>query len=434
MTDTGTSVSPRAQFAHAAAMQCWVWAYPLTESLRTCHEATAANEAATDERPAINQFAHVTRPSTHVDRWVVTPANDLLYSTAWLNLADGPVVLDVPAPTERHFVFALLDAHTNNWANVGPNDCGSQPTRHAIVGPQWSGELPAGMRVIQAPTDLVWVIGRILVDDEQDLSAAQDFQQQFKLTPLTAGQRTQRPHSVEAFDNSGEPLAFYANVARALEDFPVAEAERGLVAQFTAIGIRPGTPFDPAMLEPDVREALIRAEHDAREYILSTTRSSRARSWGINYKLGVYGFDYWVRAATAMKGLGALVGSEALYAMSDFDSEKRPLDGSHRYVLHFPADQLPPVDAFWSVTMYGADFFMIPNAINRYAIGDRTRGLQYNPDGSLTLRIQHEAPEQGDSNWLPAPEGPFYLILRMYRAREEVLNRSYRIPAVTRLD
>lgn len=432
MTYTRNFASPRAQFAYATAMQCWVWAYPLTESLRTCHLATAPNGAATGKLPAINQFEHNTRPSTHVDRWVVTPANDLLYSIAWLNLADGPIVLDVPAPTGRHFVFALLDAHTNNWANVGPNDCGSQASRHAIVGPDWSGELPAGMQVIKSPTNLVWVIGRVLVDDEQDLSAAQSFQQGFKLQPLAAGQAAQRPHSVEAYDNSGEPLAFYANVARALDDFPVAEAERGLVAQFGAIGIRPGTPFDAATLEPDVREALAWAERDAHDYVLGATRSARARSWGINYKLGVYGFDYMIRAATAMKGLGALVGTEALYAMSDFDSEKRQLDGSNRYVLHFPADQLPPVDAFWSVTMYGQDFFLIPNAISRYAIGDRTRGLQYNPDGSLTLQIQHAAPGQDNSNWLPAPEGPFYLILRMYRAREEVLNRSYRIPAVTR--
>src|SRR5690606_35800785 len=180
---------------------------------------------------------------------------------------------------------------------------------------------------------------------------------------LSPDQPARVPASVQAYEGSDTPLAFYANVARGLEDFPPAADEAALVAQFASIGIRPGMRFDASTLEPDVREALSWAEQDARHFVQNATKSSRARSGCMSYKLGMYGYDYMLRAATAMKGLGALVGSEALYAMSDFDSEKRPLSGEHRYVLHFPAGQLPPVDAFWSVTMYGEDFFLIPNEI-----------------------------------------------------------------------
>lgn len=428
-----TLSTPAQRHAYALGMQCWIWGYPLTESLRTCHECASEGEAADAARTPVNAFSVNDRPSTHEDRWVVTPANDLLYSTAWLNLADGPVVLATPAPTGRYFVMALLDAHTNNWVNLGPDECGGRAARFAIAGPDWQGEPPPDVRLVRAPTDLVWVIGRILVDDEADLSAAQAFQRGFTLSPLN-GQPGRLPASVRDYDASGEPLAFYANLARGLTDFPVAEAERGLVAQFAAIGIRPGTPFDAAALDAPVREALAWAAEDAREFILSGTRSKRARPWGINYRIGVYGFEYGVRAATAMKGLGALVGTEALYAMSDFDSEKRALDGRHEYVLHFPPGELPPVHAFWSVTLYGDDFFLVDNPIRRYAIGDRTKGLRRNPDGSLTIRVQHVEPADGPANWLPAPAGPFYLILRMYRPREEALNRSYRIPAVARVE
>ncbi|GAA5236228.1 DUF1254 domain-containing protein [Verticiella sediminum] len=429
---TRTLNSPAQRQAYSAAFQGWVWGYPLIESLRTCYEGFTDAAGPADGRPHINTFNHATRPSTHEDRWVVTPANDLIYSTSWLNLADGPVILGTPTPTGRYFVMALLDAHTNNWTNIGPRECGDGPARHAIVGPDWQGELPEGVREVRAPTDLVWVIGRILVDDADDLSAAQAFQQSFTLEPLS-GKPGRLPASVRDYDASGDPLAFYANLARGLADFPVAEAERGLVAQLAPIGIRPGAPFDAQALEPEVREAVAWAVEDARDFIHSITRSKRARSWGLSYRIGVYGFEYVTRAATAMKGLGALVGSEALYAMSDFDGDKRPLHGSNAYVLHFPAGQLPPVDAFWSVTLYGDDFYLIDNPIKRYALGDRTKGLEYNSDGSLTLYLQHEEPRQGRSNWLPAPAGAFYLVLRLYHPRQEILDRSYRIPAVTRV-
>ncbi len=426
MTDTRILGSTAARHAYALALPCWIWGFALVETLRTC--AARLRDASTP----INALHHDTRPSTHEDRWVVTPANDLLYSTAWLNLADGPVYLDTPAPTGRYFVMALLDAHTNNWHNIGPDACGDGPARHAIVGPAWQGELPPDVRVVHAPTDLVWLIGRILVDDADDLAQAQAFQQGFALQPAD-GRAGRVPDSVAQYDDSTDPMAFFGNLARGLADFPVAEAERALVAQYAGIGLRPGVAFDARALAPDVAQAMAWAVADAREVILAATRSTRASPWGMSLRLGMYGQDYRLRAATAMKGLGALSGREALYAMADFDHERQPLDGAHDYVLHFAADELPPVAAFWSVTMYGADFFLVDNAIGRHAIGDRTRGLQRHADGSLTLYIQHEPPAQGTANWLPAPQGTFYLILRMYRPEAHVLRRAYSIPPVTRV-
>ncbi|MBU4610403.1 DUF1254 domain-containing protein [Achromobacter sp. GG226] len=426
MTDHRTLLSHAAREAYAVALPCWIWGYPLVETLRTC----AARLAEADT--PVNQLHHDTQPSTHHDRWVVTPANDLLYSTAWVHLADGPVYLDVPAPTGRYFVMALLDAHTNNWCNIGPEAGGAGTSRHAIVGPDWHGDLPADVQVIHAPTDLVWLIGRILVDDASDLAAAQALQQGFALHPAD-GRPARAPASVTAYDDGADPLAFFGNLARGLTDFPVAESERGLVALWRAIGIRPGVPFMPDALAPDVRQALAWAAHDARDIILAATRSARAKPWGLSLRLGVYGDDYRLRAATAMKGLGALAGTEAVYALADFDADRAPLSGEHDYILHFPAGELPPADAFWSVTLYGEDFFLVDNPIARYALGDRTRGLEHHPDGSLTLYIQHAAPAAGTANWLPAPAGPFYLILRMYRPGERVLGRAYQIPPVQRV-
>ena len=141
-----------------------------------------------------------------------------------------------------------------------------------------------------------------------------------------------------------------------------------------------------------------------------------------------------VRAAAAMKGLGGLAPDEAVYAMSDYDADGERLEGRHRYVLRFAAHELPPAAAFWSVSLYGEDFYFVANPIRRYAIGDRTKGLAPEADGSLTIDIQHELPARGQSNWLPAPPGRFYLILRMYHPTEEVLTRRYRIPAVRRVD
>lgn len=435
MSDPNTD--PRAAFAEAIALQAFIWGYPLIESVRTCRLTTVPGDSraapqATETglgrlRMPINAFMYSDAPATDRSRDVVTPANDLLYATAWLNLAGGPVLLRTPQPTGRYFVMSLLDAYTNNFRNLGTREVGDRSRCFAIVGPRWTGELPADAIEVRAPTDLVWMLGRVLVDDFDDLQAARALQRGFTLQTLPSA-AVPRPSCVEAWrePEPGESPArvFFENLARAVADNPPDAAERPLVAWFEQIGLTAGAPWVPPA-SPAAQAAIERGWHNGLAYIEHMTRSPRAKPWALSFRLGRWDNDYVPRATVAMKGLGALSGDEALYAMSDFDGERAPLSGANDYVLHFPAGEEPPCDAFWSVTMYGEDFFLVPNEIGRFAIGDRTRGVRRDPDGGLTLRIQHAAPAE-TSNWLPAPAGRFYLILRLYQPRAEV--RGWTIP------
>ena len=420
------------EWAYVAGVQAFIYGYPLVEMVRTCALMTAVDEPQNNGRAPINQFSHCPRPWTHEDRDVVTPANDLLYSMAWLNLADGPVMFSTPAPTGRYFVMEFIDAYSDNFHNLGPRVMGPSAASFAIVGPDWSGSLPPGSIEIRCPTNLVWVLGRVLIDGVEDMEAARAFQAGFTLR-ATAPVRV--PRAVAAYqpwNEAGE--AFFANLARAMADNPPPAVDTGLVAQFSRLGISAERAFD-ARLPNDAQVAVLRRAVAAGiEIVDGHTRSRRARPWSINYAGGRLGTDYLARSCTAMKGLGALASEEALYALGDFDSKGEQLDGAHDYVLHFPAGGLPPVDAFWSVSIYGSDFCFADNPIRRYAIGDRTRDLHYGPDGSLDILIQHAQPRQGISNWLPAPAGRFYLILRLYHPREAILSKAYTIPPVERID
>jgi hypothetical protein len=189
------------------------------------------------------------------------------------------------------------------------------------------------------------------------------------------------------------------------------------------------TSPDVAGLPAPVRLGLRLAYADAQSLITAFTESRTRRNWFYSLELGRYGHAHLLRACIAMKGIAALAAEEAVYATADFDDTGTHLSGLHQYELYFPPGQLPPVDALWSVSLYGADRFFVNNPIRRYAIGDRTAGLQYEPDGGLRIVIQHAAPAT-TVNWLPAPAGRFYLILRLYHPRAEFLEGRYTIPAV----
>lgn len=420
------------EWAYVSGVQAFIYGYPLVEMVRTCALMTAVDAPQANGRAPINQFAHCPRPWTHEDRDVVTPANDLLYSMAWLNLADGPVMLATPAPTGRYFVMEFIDAYTDNFYNLGPRVVGASAATYAIVGPDWAGTLPPGTIEIRCPTNLVWVLGRVLIDGVEDLEQAHAFQTRFTLQSAAPARVPRAVEHYRPWAESG--IEFYANLARAMADDPPRSVDTGLVAQFSRIGLRPAMDFDAGPLGAARAQSLHRAAAAGMALIEGHTRSRHARPWTINYAGGRLGTDYLARACTAMKGLGALASEEALYALGDFDASGEQFDGSHRYVLRFPAGRLPPVDAFWSVSIYGSDFCFADNPIRRYAIGDRSRDLRYGADGSLDILIQHTEPSLGISNWLPAPMGRFYLILRLYHPREAILSRNYVIPPVERLN
>ncbi len=447
-TPPATDIAPTPRFAlgQSIGLSAFVWGYPLIESMRTCRLQTMDSiDRPVAWRADIDRLQHVRRASTADDRDVVTPANDLLYSTGWFNLANGPRLLKMPSRRHhggRYFVLALYDAWTNNFANPGSASSDADGETIMLVGPGTAREpaWPHDLRIVTAPTDLVWMIGRIVVGDS-DGDAARALQDDIHLSCPEGTDRGALPYGVAHWIGAPEDTmaalaerpheadaiaaAFFSNLCQCLASTTVPAADAGMAHWFTRGKLVPGKAFDWSWIDAPLRAGLVRGLQDGAALLESGSRSHLARPWAASYALGRYGSDYLTRALTAYKGLGGLASDEAVYAMGDFDSDKAKLDGHKRYLMRFEAGDLPPVDAFWSITLYAADRFLYPNDFQRFSIGDRTSGLRHDPDGGLTLQIGHAAPADR-SNWLPAPNGNFYLILRMYRPRPEA--RSWRIP------
>jgi len=447
-----SSSEARRALARSVGLAAFVYGYPLTETYRTCRKQTDPSDAGADETLNMdvrgmpcNVLHHGRRPSTDRDRDIVTPANDLLYTLAWIHLAAGPQLLTVPSSTAhpgRYFVLALYDAYTENFENLGPRNCKAEGETVVLVGP--GSKVPEPLRdhrVVECPSHLVWLIGRTVVGDESDWPAAHRLQADIALKPAPGTPEGGRPPAVEhwagepidamaaAFEN-GEPPAqvaprFFSNLCQALAEAPGRVEDRGLVAWFGQVGLLPLAGFHWDGLDEPARTGLIEGFADGVHLVAAQGSNRRHKPWMLAAATGRYGSQYLGRARTAYLGLGALATDEALYAAAHFDANQQPLDGRRHYVMHFKADDMPPVDAFWSVTLYDGDRFLHGNEIKRHSIGDRTPGLRRGADGSLELHIGHQRPAD-TSNWLPAPAGRFYLILRMYHPRAGVL--SWPIP------
>jgi hypothetical protein len=439
--------NPRQALARAIGLSAFVFGYPLIESMRTCRLQTDCESL----RAPVDALHHIRHPSTDRDRDIVTPANDLLYTTAWIHLADGPRLLTVPATARhpgRYFVLALYDAWTENFENLGPRNCQPEGETVLLLGPD--GEVPAelqGHRVVRCPTNLVWLIARILIGDEADGPAARALQDEIALAPALGMGRGSRPLAVErwvgapvdAMDEAWEqkrPAAevaprFFTSLCHALSDTHARSEDAGLLAWLGQAGLVPSPQFQWDALDPAQRTGLVEGFAEAVYLVATAARSRHMRPWVLASRAGVYGNDYLVRALTAYIGLGALATGEALYGAGHFDARHEPLTGERSYRLSFAPGELPPAEAFWSVTLYNADRFLYPNAFGRHSIGDRTPGLRMEADGALEIDFSHQPPVD-TRNWLPTPSGRFYLILRLYHPREGV--RSWRIPALEALE
>ena len=364
----------------------------------------------------VNQFTHTRRLRGPEDKEVVTPNNDTLFTNAWLDLSHGPLVIEVPEMGDRYWVLGLLDAWTNPWAYAGRRTTGGAAQRVFVHGPDWQGEVPEGAHRIRAPGDDVWVIGRILVDnDPADLAAVHALQDQFrivrpdgssalaKLDTLIEGRRTEAP-----------PADEYARVlASMLQRNPPAQP-------------LPEAP-PPALLQ----QALEQTYTELRAPQPSTLSGGWSTAMMVRTD---FGDDYLTRARVARNWIGTLGIEEAMYIMAEVDADGAPLDGRARYALRLPPGGGFEVDSFWSVTLYARrDCLLVPNPIGRHSIGDRTRGLVAGADGALTIRIQADDPGAGH-NWLPAPaDDAFYLVLRLYQPRARHLENRFDYPPVRRL-
>lgn len=371
----------------------------------------------------------------HTSRGVTSPNNDTLYASAWIDLAQGPVSVTLPDFGERYFSLQLMDMYTNSFAVLGTRTTGSAADTFSLVGP--NDAAGASRNVVRSPTPRVWALARTLVDGPQDLEAAHKAQSGVTI----AGPRVEAkfdPANAKGRAAGASWRDYFAEANRLLAENRPPATDLAMLRRIAPLGVGADAQFAPDKLSADEQAAIEAGVADARALVVDPrNRGTALDGWyypGAN--LGNFGQAYVARAIVARTGLAALPREEAMYMRPAGDGGNALYDGRKAWRLHFNAGQLPPVDAFWSLTMYertadGQSFFT-QNAINRYAIGDRTPGLKKNGDGSLDIWIGHADPgEARASNWLPAPAGPFTMTLRAYLPKPAVLNGNYRLPPVT---
>ncbi len=378
---------------------------------------------------------------------VVRPNADTLYTTAFINMAQGPWVFEMAANNLRYELMPFMDGWTNVFATPGTRSLGKVGGRFLLVGPGWQGQVPKGLTLLRSPTQIVWLIGRTQTNGIADYATVHRLQDRLKLRRLATWQAAKDDPPALWQPVAAKPIppvvqmqtmstdAFFTRLAILMLNNPPAAADGPMMVKLSRIGIMPGQPPRWSLLD-HWSVSLGRWIADwtvAKE--LKKPRNS-VRGWVTPpAMIGNYGTFYNLRAVVAMVGLGANLPADATYPNTRVDATGQTLNGRHRYRLHFEAGELPPVNAFWSVTAYGSDNFFIDNPINRYALSDRDP-LIFKADGSLDLLIQAEPPE-GDkkNNWLPVRKGePFLLNARLYWPKAQALNGSWRMPAVERLD
>jgi hypothetical protein len=393
----------------------------------------------------INQFSNFLKYPTAAYKDVVRMNVDTLYSFAWLDLSKEPIILSIPDTDGRYYLMPLLDMWTNVFASPGKRTTGTKAGNFAVVGPNWNGTLPAGVKVLRAPTSIAMIAGRTQANGSADYQVVNALQEQYKLTPLSAWGKPYTPPrgmvdpKIDMKTPPSEQVgkmdaaAFFKRLATLLKANPPPAADAPMLAKLARIGIVPGQDFDMSKLDPATAKGLEKCVQVALEKLQADAKKTGKPINGWNMlpmNIANFGTAYGERAVVALIGLGANLPADATYPMAYVDGEGKPLTGQNRYVLHFDKGQMPPVNAFWSITMYNAESFFVDNALNRYNLAG-WMPLKYNEDGSLDLYFQKDSPgADKESNWLPAPEGEFSLTMRMYWPKESALDGTWHPPAV----
>jgi len=434
--------------AHEIGVEAYIFLYPLVLMDLTRRQMTNMEPGKRIGRGPMGAFAHAREYPGADFRDVVRVNFDTLYSVAWLDVRSEPLVVSAPDTRDRYYMLPMLDMWTDVFATPGTRTSGNDAQDFAVVPVGWTGQLPGGVEPIEAPTPMVWIIGRVKTDGPADYDAVHQVQDALRITPLSSWGQESPPVAVAidpSVDMTTPPLDqvnamsgidFFRYGAELMKVHRPHLTDWSTVARLRRIGIEVGESFNTDALDPVVREALSTVPGDALTVLRSRLPrlASIVNGWESNLDtMGVYGDFYVKRAIVAMAGLGANPAEDAVYPLLMADADGKPLDGASSYVMHFDAGSLPPVDAFWSVTMYDGEGFQVANPIGRFAIGDRDP-LQFNPDGSLDLYFQHDSPGgDKEANWLPAPKGPLGVTMRLYSPRPAVLDGSWAPPPVQRI-
>jgi len=436
--------------AQAIAEEAYVYAYPMMENYRTMY-VQVIDRTAPGYLAPFNELSHMTELLGPEFKDVVRPNNDTMYSLAWLDLRAQPVVITVPEIEDRYFSVQLVDMFTHNFAYMGTRATEGEAGSYIVAGPQWKGTKPGDVKaVFRSESEFVYCVVRIESRGRSDLTAIHQLQKGFRLTPLHVFLgRSLAPAAsgitFPIYDADNAKSAGFVDLLGFLLSQAQPSGEAELMQRFEEIGIRAGATatslgFDAptrSAVEAGVGQALVSIHKAAADPSTLGGVTARAdHGWqGVD---GIFGSrammrgKYLARAVAAMTGLYGNDTLEAYYPVGGRDDSGAPLDGSkHKYTMRFEKAEMPQVDAFWSMTMYSLpDQLMVPNTIERYSIGDRSK-LRYGGDGSLTIYIQNESPgKKLESNWLPAPSGPFSLQLRMYLPKPDALDPLYLPPPV----
>ncbi|MHA3786937.1 DUF1254 domain-containing protein [Flavobacterium hauense] len=443
--ETTTVVASSGSEVAQTAKEAFAFGLPLVLMDVTRIKMTNGNNPAAS---APNAFTHLSYFPDATFRDVVRANADTYYSQATLDLKKEPMVLSVPNTHGRYYMMPILDAYTNVFTSPGTRTTGNEAHNFLVTGPNWKGEVPAGMEQLKSPTDMAWIIGRTQVNSKADGDKVViPLQKQYKLTPLSAwGKPYTPPAATPNPDASKEdPNAivkamsaeeFFNYVNKLMADNPPTAADAPAMKKFAKIGVGPGLKFSLASFTPEEQEAIKKVPEEI--FAAMDQESKKGASLVNGWKLmpdnvADYGTDYQTRAFIAYYGLGANLREDAIYPACSYDADGNQLNGSNNYVLHFDKGKTPPAKAFWSLTMYDMEGYMVANPINRNAIGDRSN-LKTNADGSVDIYFQNASPgKDKEANWLPAPKGEFNILLRVYWPKEEMLNGSWKAPAVKKV-
>ena len=418
--------------------------YPLVLMDLTRKQSINSDQRELGKGP-MNTFVNVPAYPPADFKGVVRSNFDTLYSVAWLDLTNEPLVVSAPDTNGRYYLLPMLDMWTDVFASPGWRTTGTHAGNFLVTPPGWSGKVPGGFARIAAPTPYVWIIGRTKTDGPADYDAVHKIQAGYKITPLSRWGKTPERVTVKmdpTVDMKTPPMkqtdtmpsgAYFTYAAELLKLQPPHLTDEPIIAQMKRIGIEPGKSFDISRLDPAVRRGMEAAPAEAQELMRwkVPTIARVVNHWSMNTDtMGVYGNYYLKRAIVAQLGLGANLPEDAIYPLNLADETGKPLDGANQYTIHFEKGATPPARAFWSITLYDADGFQVANVLNRFAVSS-WMPFHYNVDGSLDLYFQNSSPgEDKEANWLPAPKAPFNLTMRLYSPQSDALTGKWNPPPV----
>jgi hypothetical protein len=433
--------------ARANGIEAYIYAYPLVTMEMTRRVMTNVAKPEGTRAP-MGQLVRMRHYPDASFRDVTAPNADTLYTTGWVDVGKEPWVLSLPDAKGRYYLMPMLDGWTNVFQVPGKRTTGTKAQKYLITGPGWNGNVPQGVTQYKSPTSIVWLLGRIYcTGTPQDYAAVHAMQDKVTLVPLSAYGKPYNPPegkidpSIDMKTAVREQVdrldagAYFRLFAELLKTNPPANEDAPIVAKMAQIGIVPGRDFDINKVEPAVAKGLSGVPRPSQEKITAHFKMAGKdiNGWIFTTNAGTYGTNYLQRALITAIGLGANRPQDAVYPTSETGADGKPYDGANRYVVHLDKGQMPPVNGFWSLTMYNAGYFFVDNPLNRYNLSSRNK-FKANKDGSVDLYLQNKSPgKDKESNWLPAPEGKFILMLRLYWPKEtppSILDGTWKSPAV----